>query len=292
MSITTPELKIMFVINNASGNNETDYAEVIRDYFSNKTSVAIVLFECAPEKLKESLRARLEEEKPGIAVAVGGDGTVKLVAEMILGTQIKLGILPAGSANGMAKELDIPVDPEGALDVLLKGDTKAIHLIRVNNHLCIHLSDIGFNAHLVKTFEHMNERGMLSYIKAAWKVLWRHYKMEAKFQINHQVVQRQAVMIVLANATSYGTGVTINPLGTLEDDLFEVVIVRKISITEILKMRFSGKPFNPEKTELFQTKAITIRSRKKVHFQVDGEYLGKVNELVAEIMPQAINIIC
>jgi len=292
MNTITPELKILFVVNKASGSNTTDYSQVIDTYFRDKEHISAIVFECVGEGLKESLRKKLEEVQPHIAVAVGGDGTVKLVAEMIMGKDIKLGILPAGSANGMAKELDIPAEPEAALDLILKGHTRAIHLLRVNNNLCIHLSDIGFNAHLVKKFERMPERGMLGYIKAAWKVLWRHYKMEAKFNINHQSVKRDAVMIVLANATSYGTGVTINPVGQLDDDLFEVVIVRKISFTEILKMRFSGKPFNPEKTELFQTSAITIHSRKKVHFQVDGEYLGKVNELVAEILPGALNIIC
>ena len=59
----------------------------------------------------------------------------------------------------------------------------------------------------------------------------------------------------------------------------------------MMKMRFSTGRFHPSKTEVFQTDYVTIRSRKKVHFQIDGEYYGKVNELIAKIIPDAISVI-
>jgi diacylglycerol kinase family enzyme len=55
-------------------------------------------------------------------------------------------------------------------------------------------------------------------------------------------------------------------------------------------MRFTHRPYNPEKTELLQTRSLKINSRRKVHFQVDGEYRGKVNEVKAEIMTGALTI--
>jgi len=98
-------------------------------------------------------------------------------------------------------------------------------------------------------------------------------------------------MVVIANATSYGTGVKINPEGDLTDDLFEVILVKKYTVMEILKVRFTELPFNPEKIELFHTKDLSIKTKHKVHFQVDGEYLGKVNRVEARILPAAITII-
>ena len=115
--------------------------------------------------------------------------------------------------------------------------------------------------------------------------------MKAVFSIDDQVVEREAVMIVMANATSYGTGIRINPEGRLDDNLFEVIIIKKISLIELLKMGFTRLPFNPRKTELYQTSSLLVRSRKKVHFQVDGEYLGKVNEVRAELLPKAATLI-
>ena len=70
---------------------------------------------------EERLNQKIAQLKPDRVVAVGGDGTIKFVAEQLLDTPIPLGVLPAGSANGMARELGIPPDIEGSLNVLVNG---------------------------------------------------------------------------------------------------------------------------------------------------------------------------
>ncbi|WP_153797878.1 diacylglycerol/lipid kinase family protein [Foetidibacter luteolus] len=288
--MTTPALKFLFIINPGSGSNKTDWQEEIDNYFASlphQVECFLLPEQCKPGEIKNKIRSSGADR----VVATGGDGTVKLVAENILDTQIPMAILPAGSANGMATELGIPPEPQKALDVVVNGTLKKIHLVKVNKELCIHLSDIGFNAFVIKKFEDENTRGMWGYAKAAWKVLWSHSKMNVEIMMDGQYVRREAAMVVIANATQYGNKVKINPEGDLEDDLFEVVVIRKISLAEILKMRFTHSEFHPAKTELFKTSSLKINSRRKVHFQVDGEYLGKVNTIQAEIVPEALEII-
>jgi diacylglycerol kinase (ATP) len=292
MTTITPKLKLLFIVNEGSGNNDTDFSKVIDVFFKDKPDIQVVQILLGSDIDCPALQKDIHNSKADKVIAVGGDGTIKLVAEMMMGTDTPLGIIPAGSANGMARELGIPLDTNKALALLLEGEAFPIHLIKINNELCIHLSDIGFNAYIVKKFETQGHRGMLGYLKAAWKVLWQHGRMRAEFRINEELIQRSAVMIVVANATKYGTGVTINPIGRLDDDLFEIIIIRKISLLEILKMSFTRLPLNAKKTEVFQTGSVVIRSRKKAHFQIDGEYLGKVNEVHAAIVPRAIRIIC
>lgn len=292
MPVTTHRQKLLFVINPGSGNDNTDFEAVIDDFSAGHPDLDIHKHLLQQPVDCEALQAEIGRQQPDTVVAVGGDGTVKLVAEQLLGTSITLGILPAGSANGMARELDIPLEPEAALQRILRPDRRTIHLLRINEELCIHLSDIGFNAYVVKTFDALPHRGMLGYLKAAWHVLWRHHKLKAVFSINGRTVERKAVMIVMANATRYGTGVRINPEGRLDDDRFEVIIIKKISVLELLKMSFTRLPFNPKKTELFQTDSLLVKSRKKAHFQVDGEYLGKTKEIRAALLPAAITILC
>jgi YegS/Rv2252/BmrU family lipid kinase len=283
-------LKYLFVVNPVSGNNNTNFRAEIEEYFTSLPGDPR-FFELpasgAPQKLKE----KINQEKPDKLIAVGGDGTVKLVAEAVWQTNIPIGILPAGSANGMAKELGISTELKTALDIIFNGRIKKIHAIKINNELCIHLSDIGFNAFVIKKFESEKTRGMWGYVKAAWKVLWSHSKMQVLIQTDEEEIRRQAAMVVIANATQYGTGVLINPEGKLTDDLFEVVIVRKISLSEIFKMRVTHMPYDPSKTEIIQTRDLNIQSRHRVHFQVDGEYLGKINEIKATILPNALNVI-
>ena len=282
--------KILFIINPGSGNNNTDWKKEIEFYFKDRLfEIEIVDLPnpCEPEMIRELI------QKTGAAkvIAVGGDGTVKLVAEILKNSTMSMGILPAGSANGMAKELGIASEPAEALRTLVDGEIQKIHLVKVNNEICIHLSDVGFNAFVVKKFEDENTRGMWGYIKAAWKVLWSHSRMTVNLKIGEETIQREAVMVVIANASMYGNGVVINPQGSLYDKLFEVVIIKRISLMEIIKMRFFHKDFHPDKTELFQTQSLLIKSKRKMHFQIDGEYKGKINTVNAEILTACLDVI-
>ena len=288
--ITAGPMKLLFIVNNRSGTNNTDWRATIEQYFQNSVHT-VAIYElsepCSVEEIKQKIHASGAER----IIAVGGDGTVKLVAEIVAGTPLPMGIVPAGSANGMAKELGIPIDTNAALGVAAEGLVTKIDVIRINGELCIHLSDIGFNAFVIKTFESMERRGMWGYVKAAWRVLWRNRKMQVKIETDNAYVNREAQMIVLANASRYGTGAVINPGGKLNDGLFEIIVIRKISLGEIFKMFLSHRPYDPVKTELFKTRSVSVQSRHKTHFQVDGEYLGKINSLEANIEPHALSIV-
>ncbi|WP_207512963.1 diacylglycerol/lipid kinase family protein [Longitalea luteola] len=287
---TNPPLKLLFIINATAGKTKPDWDQTIRQYFNNKPHTIIIHHLKAPFT-REQIQEQYKTHSPDSIISVGGDGTLKLVAESMLNSNVPVGVLPAGSANGMAKELGIGTNPEKALDIITQGNIKNIDLIRINNELCIHLSDIGFNAFVVKTFETFNKRGMWGYIKAAFKVLFRHRHMEVTIAGEKQAVRRNAAMVVLANATKYGTGAVINPNGKLDDGKFEIVVIKKIAFSEIIKMMITHKEFDPAKTELFTTSGVEVHSRHRVHFQVDGEYLGKIYSLQAECLPGVLPVI-
>jgi diacylglycerol kinase (ATP) len=282
--------KFLFIINRSSGTNTPDWQKIIADYFTAFNHI-VEVYQLPNDFNVKSIIEKIVLFSPNRVIAVGGDGTIKLVAECLMHTKTPLGILPAGSANGLAKELHIPEDPAKALDVIVTGHLKKIHLIKINNHICVHLSDIGLNAHAVKKFEKLPRRGMWGYVRAAWKVVWVNPVMLVNMQMANETSKQRAHMIVIANATQYGSGAVINPIGKLDDNLFEIIVVKKISLRELFKMIFSHNAYDSTKTEVFQTNTLRIRSTKKVHFQIDGEYLGKVNEVNATLLPDAIEII-
>jgi diacylglycerol kinase (ATP) len=290
MSVQGKSQKFLFVVNPGSGDSEVNLTEVINNYF-NDSEHTISIHTLTKECNIETIKAAIEKAKADKVVAVGGDGTLKLVAECLLGTDTPIGIIPAGSANGMAKELGIPIPPEEALEICINGTTKSIHAVTVNDELCIHLADIGFNAYLVKKFDNLQHRGMWGYTKAAWQALWSHHKMEVEFKIDNKSIRSEAAMVVIANATMYGTGVKINPDGKLDDEVFEVILVKTYSVMEILKLKFTDMKLNPENIETFQATDLIIKTKHKAHFQVDGESMGKVNHLKASIIKKAINVI-
>jgi diacylglycerol kinase family enzyme len=283
-------LRLLFVINPASGTKKLDYPGEIKKFLAehaHNASYFIMPLQCRPELIKKEIT----QFQPDIVIACGGDGTIKLVAESVFETGIPLGIIPAGSANGLAKELNIPLTVKDSMKIILEEFTMPVSMIRVNTELCIHLSDIGFNAFVIKKFEAGKGRGMWGYFKAAWNVLLNHSKMQVHLAVDNQQINRKASMIVIANATRYGSGALINPLGRLDDELFEVIMVKKISLMELFKMIVTHQTYDPKKTELLQTSSLQIRSKHKVHFQVDGEYLGKTYKVDANILPGALTVI-
>lgn len=282
----------LFAINPASGGTDkSGWENGIRAFFAESPHRADLVSLTGTDD-ETRLRERIVATKPDVLVAVGGDGTVKFVAERAMEADLPLGILPAGSANGMARELGIPDDPDAALAVLVGGEIRAVDVLEVNGEPCLHLSDIGLNAQLVKHALDNHWKGKLGYARAALRVLLRRRRLlHLRIQRDGRTVQRVALMAVLANARVYGTGAAINPDGDLSDGRFEVVLLRRLSFWEFLKMFWRFRPFDPRKTEIFPTTEVTLQTRRPVHFQVDGEYRGKVRRIEARVLPGRLRVL-
>jgi len=281
---------VLFIINPHSGTTRRPWHTIINDFFLHR---AIEVHCHYLEKDTSSVKIvdKIHQVQPNLVVAVGGDGTIKLVAAALLKSSIPMGIIPAGSANGLAYELGIPTDPTLALQTLLTGKSIKIHGIAIQNEICLHLADIGLNAWAMKKFNRGNTRGWLGYGWASLQSLYYARIHSVTLQTDQQSIKLRAAMIVLANGTSYSTGAIINPGGSLLDEYFEVIVMKEISLIETLKMLFTHQPFNPKKVEVYSTQKVTIRCKKKIPFQIDGEYQGKVKNIEATIVSPAVSII-
>ncbi|OGX86677.1 diacylglycerol kinase [Hymenobacter lapidarius] len=285
-------MRFLFVVNPASGSaTKTDWPATIRKYFEPLPHTATLL-ELTGQDDGQALKARIAKDHPDRLVAVGGDGTVKIVAEQAIAANLPLAVLPAGSANGMAKELALPLDPAQALAIAVRGQEKAVDVLYLNgSDLCLHLSDIGLNAQLVRHAQRQNWSGMLGYARAAFWSLLRRRQMRVRIQTDEGEVERAAFMVVLANARVYGTGAVINPNGDVSDGRFEVVVLRRLVGRELLKMFWHFRPFDPRAVEIFCTTAVNLEVRRRVELQVDGEYRGRTTHVEATIKPGALRVL-
>ena len=287
-------LKLLFVINPVSGGkSKVNWENSIREFFQGLPHT-IEFYLLTGKDDSSSLQHHISRLTPDRVVAVGGDGTIKSVAEQLLGTGIPLGIIPAGSANGMAKELGLPIEVEKNLDIILHGQVKKMDVIKINDkEISIHLSDIGLNALLIKYYEKNKSkgRGKWGYFKAVFRTLWEKQLMSVHIVGNGIDQQRKAFMIVLANASKYGTGALINPEGSLYDGEFELIIVRRLALAELIKMLVQHRQFNPNKIDIIKVKEVTLIPSKKSYFQVDGEYRGKTQKIHASILPGQLSVI-
>ena len=285
-------MTFLFAINPASGGKDkTQWEEGIRAFFTDSPH-QFHLHHLNGETDEQTLPQQIRQHKPDRVVAVGGDGTIKFVATFLVDTGIPLGVLPAGSANGMARELNIPTDVADSLEVLVDGEARPTDVVLINDDdICLHLSDIGLNAQLVRHYEKNNLRGKLGYLQSVFNVLKKRQPLRVSITVGDSCVERAAFMVVLANARMYGTGAVINPDGSPFDGQFEVVIFRRLSVWEMIKLFWRYKPFDPRNVEIFPATSVTIETHRKVYFQVDGEYRGKVNHIKAAIKPGALLVL-
>lgn len=285
-------MKFLFAINPVSGGkSKVNWEKKITEFF-RPLPHSIQVFMLTGQDDAASLRHHISSWKPDRVIAVGGDGTIKSVAEQLLGTDIALGIIPAGSANGLAKELDLPTDIEKNLDIIINGQVKKMDVIRINNkEISIHLSDIGLNALLIKYYERNKGRGKWGYFKAIFRTLWEKQLMDVHIVGKGIDEHRKAFMIVLANATKYGTGALINPKGDLYDGEFELIVVRRLALAELIKMLIQHRQLNPNKIDTLKVTEVTLTPARNAYFQVDGEYRGKTKRIHAAILPGQLNVV-
>jgi diacylglycerol kinase (ATP) len=287
-----PGLIILFVINPRSGGRKKSGLVALIKNYCKDLPHTIEFYILTGKDDTGSISTRIVKLNPTIVVAVGGDGTINLLATCLLGTNLQLGIIPAGSANGMARELNIPEVPERALDIIVQGKIKRCDVVKINDEsICLHLSDLGLNARLVKYFSEGKLRGMYGYARMLVKAFWYKKLINAHIIADELDITAGAYMIVIANASRYGTGAMINPDGNISDGLFEIVIVRMVSLLRLVKMLVSDTGVNPKHVEIFKTAKAIITTSNKTHFQVDGEYKGRVDTITAEILPEKLNIL-
>lgn len=290
-----PEENILFVINPISGDiDKSDLTTEIRDFMKNHNR-RIDFFHTTGENDKLKIADRIKEFRPQIVVAIGGDGTCNLVAKTLLNTPIQMGIIPLGSANGMASELNLPTSVEENLKLIATGKSKKIDVLQINkNHICLHLSDIGFNAQLISTYEKSDSRGLLGYTKSFIEEFGNANPANYEININDTLISQCAFMVVLANASKFGTGAIINPEGKPDDGYFELVIIRPQNFTEFLEMLipfYTRKIHTLDFVDTYKCKRVKISNPEQQNLQIDGEIIGQPLHINVEILPRSVELI-
>ena len=122
------------------------------------------------------LAAGAVERGARLVVAWGGDGTVNEVATALAFGPVPLGVIPAGSGNGLARHFDLPADPPAAIRRLLSGTDRVIDVGELNGRLFVNLAGLGFDAHVAARFAslHRSRRGFLRYALIVFQELRRY----------------------------------------------------------------------------------------------------------------------
>ena len=282
---------IIMVVNPISGDvDKTQFVEAA-SFFTEKENLELIIYETTGKGDTVKIKDLYNKHQPERILVAGGDGTIKMVAEAVEKHDVILGILPAGSANGLSVDLNLPTALEDNLKIAFYGNYIEMDMIAINGKKSLHLSDIGLNADLVKNYENSETRGMWGYAIQTYTTL---KDMEAPFEAtitaNNQTIKCVARMIVIANSQKYGTGVVINPDGAMNDGKFELVILKNLDLILFGKIITGNMPIENDDIEIISTDRATIQTNIPVNFQVDGEYCGAESLLEISILHKQLKV--
>ncbi len=286
------EKKVLLVLNPISGDvDKNDFLFWVRSHAATD-GYALFEFLTSGAADLEPLRRKIRTVRPQRVIAAGGDGTITLVAEAIQDLEgVVLGIVPLGSANGLAVSLGLPTDPQVAWETALTAPGQKIDGIRINRELCLHLSDMGFNALLIKNFEAGLTRGKLGYMREFLKTVKEHRLFRARITVGAQSLETETVIIIIANMEKYGTGFRINPQGLFNDGFFEVICIKSMNVGDLGKFLSGTLEEASGIVTIFKTREAVIEvTDTAVPFQIDGEYKGEALRLEAAIVPGFVTV--
>jgi len=285
------EKDYLLIVNPISGS--TDKSKIIETIrtFASKASINLITYTTSGEEDKLKIRSLFDSHLFERVIIAGGDGTTKMVVEALEDKNTIFGILPSGSANGLAKDLDLSNNIEENLEISFHSDPIEIDIISINGMKSLHLSDIGLNAKLIKNYEDSSIRGKLGYAIQTIKTLSQNEGLfNASIECNGRKIETETRVIIIANSQKYGTGVVINPEGIINDGKFEIVVFKNLDWLMVGKILIGNIPIENSNIEIISTDKAIITTTIPVNFQMDGEYCGKISNLKINILPKRIKI--
>lgn len=227
-------------------------------------------------------------------VAVGGDGTVNEVATALLYTNTAAGIIPIGSGNGLARNMNIPLSINKAVKLLTTGKIRTIDAGRIEDRNFFIVTGMGLDAIIGKLFDEGNIRGPLPYFTIGFRE-FVYYKPEVFIlKFDDKQIAVPALLVTIANQRQWGVGAIIAPYAEPDDGLLDICIIHRVkflyAIFHFPKI-FTGKIDKVRKYERYQAKSVQIIREKPGPYHYDGEPVDAGTILNISVEPKALKII-
>src|SRR6188768_402658 len=241
------------------------------------------------------LAQRAVADHTDLVIVWGGDGTVNEVGASLAGTPTTLGLVPAGSGNGLAGGLGIPKDPRAALSRVIAGNTRKVDVGLLNDRPFFNVAGIGFDAHIARLFNERprGRRGRWPYVVIGVTEGVRYVGKDYRITLDGQVHRRRALLIAFANGQEYGLGMQIAPGAKLDDGLLEACVVDDRSV--LARFRDArhlalGTVHRAPQMLLQAVRTATIEREGEIPFHLDGEPGVAYDRLTISVRPGALKV--
>lgn len=237
-------------------------------------------------------RRAVDEGWDGV-LACGGDGTVNETARAMRDTGVPMGIIPAGSGNGLARHITIPIDPMLSLEIIEQRHIVDCDYCEVNTNPFFCTFGMGFDAAVSDRFASSGKRGKATYIKSAFAE-FMHYKTDNYvLELDGRRIEREAFLVACCNASQYGNNAYIAPHASITDGLMDVIIIRKASQLRTFLVGFdlmSGLISDNSLIEIHRVKRAVIDRSQDGPAHLDGEPVRMGRHLDLAIHPGGLRL--
>lgn len=293
--------KVNLIYNPYSGQVWNSFKpEIVKNYLENKGwSVDVSATTCPNDATR--LAKLASESGYDIVIAAGGDGTINEVVQGIAGTKTILAILPIGTTNVLAREFNIPLNFQKALEIIPEGETISIDLGIINNRYFILMAGIGFDAKLVNEVDSNLKKytGILAFAARSPLSMFTHKKSKMIINIwdknnKKKKIKTNSYQALITNAPTYAIGLKVSHTAKYNDGLLDLDIFNSDKIYHfawrLLSIAFFTKEAATDIRETYQFKKMTIRTDPPMQIQIDGDLHG-ITPAYIEVKPNYLKII-
>lgn len=229
-----------------------------------------------PEQLADLLRS--EAPRHDCVLVMGGDGTLNLTLGVLSELGIPVGLLPAGTANDLARTLGIPLDINEAVNVILAGHVRAIDVAEVNGRPYVNAASFGLTTDITRQLDKDSKRrwGVFAYILAAWRALRRARGFGTTIQGPDSNVYLRTIQVVIGNGTSFGGGMKVDAEATIDDGLLHLYSIKALPWWKVLlllpALRMGTHATSPHVHNVAGDR-LSVQTRRPIPISADGEIL-------------------
>ncbi|MES2395921.1 MAG: YegS/Rv2252/BmrU family lipid kinase [Bacteroidota bacterium] len=285
--------KICFIVNPISGVGRHKVVEKLIDQHLNRTLFDYEIVYTKAAKHATELAQQAVANNFNIVVAVGGDGSVNEIARGLIGSTTAMAIMPAGSGNGFARHMKIPLDLKKAMNIINNAKEASIDTIQLNNETFINVAGVGFDAHIGWEFAKFGKRGFSSYLKVIIREFPKFKVQDYELVINGIPLHKKAFLISFANGSQWGNNAHIAPLADVADGLMDIAILKNFSFWNVISIGYKlfrkTIHLSPH-LETIKTKEVIVKQTNTIA-HIDGEPIEVGHSISIKVNPLSLRVI-
>ncbi|GAA4087757.1 diacylglycerol kinase [Nonomuraea soli] len=266
---------------------------VVRRLRSRGADVSVIVGDDAADALDRACTA--VAERPDALVAFGGDGLVHLALQAVAGTDVPLGIIPAGTGNDIASAFGLPYkDTLTAADVVLGGSPRVVDAARIADEWFAGVVCCGFDSRVNERANRLTRpRGMAKYLVALAQELRSFQPIPFRVVLDErEVLELEAMLVAVGNTCSYGAGMKVCPSALYDDGLLDVTILGAVGKGEFLRTFprvFKGTHVSHPAVITRRARSVRVEAPDVVAY-ADGERVGAI-PVTCEVVPAALSVL-